>query len=752
MSRKWHVFIPVVMGILPLIVFVALVSPAFQAKAQPAPIAAAYNSPIYNSQSISKAVGYLQSKQLPNGGIEGWVVGQADEFTTIKTVQALAAAGRPLQALTSVSGTTPLDYLAARAITYTHAETGTGQLFPGRAGMLAVAVAAGEGDPYSFGGMNIIHELTNTYHPATGAYSTTAVQGWTSGAAGAINQVWSILSLAAVQVAVPVSATDFLIGLQEGDGGWGYGFGGDVDTTALVLQALLASGNVEPTHIKAQEGLTFLRSQQAASGGWQAWGSLSPDSTAVAIQAIAAAGYTPVAASWAAASGRAPHDDLLGLQAADGSLDGNALSTAHAILGLAEAPLPILARLPRAKLALSWMNSQQNADGSWSSLGSPHPGATCDAALAFAAAGLDPATVMATGSALSPMDYLSATAQSFVTKTADSAGKLAMVVAAAGQDPRNFGGVNIIHTLTNTWYSPTLGAFGVPTNTWHQAFAILGMAAAGEPVHVSATQTLLGLQQPDGGWSYDLGYVWTTPDDTGLAMQALIAAGVPPTHTSLISATAFLRAQQDQDGGWGNANSTAFAVQGLLAAGENLPDWQKNGHTPYAALAAYQKPDGPFVYMWDSPWGKPTDDFFATRQAVPALLGRYTPFTPTAALSTFTAVSRGADPDRILAVAPRVAWGNSVKVLVPFGSDLDMDASVELDWRALGQTAWIAAALSRGEGVFTATLPLTRPLTYEFRATLTDVDGVQYGAALTNSVMLTTTLKPYSVHLPLVVK
>ncbi|MBN1136693.1 MAG: terpene cyclase/mutase family protein, partial [Anaerolineae bacterium] len=312
--------------------------------------------PIYDSPAISQALAYIATKQLDDGGIEGWTPGAADEFTTIKAVMALGAARQPVSTMTSGGGNTPLDFLAGQAITYTHDVTGT--LFPGRAGMLAVAVVAGDGDAYDFGGMDLIHELTGTYHAATGAYSTTAKAGFSSGAAGTINQVWAILGLAAAQEPVPAGATDFLVGLQEPDGGWGWGSGvGDVDTTSLVVQALLASGNLAPTHQKVQEGLDFLRANQADWGGWEAWGAPSADSTASAVQAIVAAGYTPATESWAASPN--PQTGLAGLQAPDGSFGGNALGTAHAIAGLAEAPLPIWGRMQRARLALTWMNEQQ---------------------------------------------------------------------------------------------------------------------------------------------------------------------------------------------------------------------------------------------------------------------------------------------------------------------------------------------------------------------------------------------------------
>jgi len=719
---------------------VALSFRAAPAQAQPAPAPAAPT--IDHSDAISEALGYLKGQQRANGSFNN------DDFTTVRAVIAVAAARHPISYMTSISGYTPLDYLAARAITYTHAQTGTGPLKPGTAGQLAVAVVAGGGDPYNFGGMNLIHELTGTYNAATGAYSTTARP------AGTLDQPWAILGLAAAQETVPVSATDFLIGLQEtdGSGGWSYapGFGGDVDTTAQVLQALIASGNTGPTHAKVREGLDFLRAQQSDQGSWGfSWsGTFYPsvDSTAAAIQAIVAAGYTPATESWAQLSNN-PHTALAGMQAGDGSFPAydTVLATTAAIPGLAEAPLPILGPVQRANRALTWMNERQNTDGSWSFWGVPDPGATCDAVLAYAAASFDPDTVET--SDVSAMDYLSATASSYVTKSADSAGKLAIAVAAAGQDSHDFGGVNIVHVLTSTWYSPTLGAFGVSTNTYHQAFAILGLAAAGETIPVSATQTLTGLQQPNGGWSYDLGYVWTTPDNTGLVLQALIAAGVPTTDASVVNGISFLRNQQSAQGGWGDANTTAFAMQGLLAAGEDLvTDWLKDGRSPYEALVADQKIDGPFTSVW---FGT-TDNDYATWQAVPALLGVYYPFTRT--LTPFVGVNRGPDPDRVVAAPLHAMWGDSVEVIIPFGSDLDADGDVELEWRVSGETPWVTGTtVHRADGCFTATLPVTQPVAHEFQATLEDPDGVQYGSGISGTALLPpVTLEPYYLYLPLV--
>ncbi len=565
--------------------------------------------------AADEALAYVQAQLEPSGGF-------ADAFTTIKVVLAVAAAGRPVETFTATTGATPLDFLAAQAVTYTHNGSPTGTLNAGRTGLLAVAVAAADGDPRAFGGMDLVGALTSVYSPTGGVY----------GAGGTGNQSWAVLGLAAAQEPIPPTATTYLLGLQHGDGGWGWGPLSDPDTTALVVQALLASGHVTSAHPALVKAVGYFRATQMAAGGWgyEDWVTgepvLSADSTAAVIQALAAMGYRPATASWATPDGD-PHTALLSLRRADGSFaaaGSPVLATAHAVPGLLESPLPILGRVQRSRRALSWLAEVQRADGGWGSAA-----LTADVVLAYAAAGYDPATVVADGG-LSAMEALSATAAAYARSGAAEAGKLVVAVVAAGRWPYDFGGVNVVDLLAQTYDSSTGGAFGDPNDAWDQAWAILGLAAAEQPIPSAAVAHLLAMQAADGSWADAWGY--SQADTTGLVLQALRAAGVPPTATCVLSATAYLRAAQGADGGWGNANATAYAIQGLLAVEEPLTAWARGGRTPDHALAAYQKADGPFVWMWTSPWGRPDDDVLATAQAVPALLGRTYPLKPRRAL------------------------------------------------------------------------------------------------------------------------
>lgn len=834
------------------------------------PVQAAPSAPtIDHSEAINDALAYLETQQLPSGAFPGWT-GEADEFTTIKVVFALAADHRPVSSLT-ISDTTTLDYLKTQSYSYTRNVTGT---FPGRIGMLAAAAVAGNEDPYSFGGMNIVNELTSTYHSATGAYSTTA------SAAGAVNQWWSIIGLAAAQEQVPVTATNYLLGLQEADGGWGYGFGGDVDATAYALQALLASGNVQPTDSQVQDGFEFLSAQQNEQGGWGYWWGPdyfpSADSTAAVIQALVAAGYTPATESWAVASGKNPHANLAAFQAPDGSFSSNAMGTAHAIAGLAEAPLPILGAEGMAHRSLSWLAEQQNVEG-----GFGNASATAEIVIAFGAAGVDAHTVKS-GEGKSPVDFLITQVPTY-NNDGGEMGKMILAAVASGKDPHNFGGYDLVFSLTQH-ISPTgqLGTSMYP----RQALGILGLTAAGEEVPPTATQWLTKGQLSSGGWSWS-GDPPAGTDTTAQAIQALIAAGEPPTSTSVVSAVNYLRSIQGEDAGFcnsptygtdSNTDSTAAAIQALLAAGEDLADWTKNGRTPLETLRHFQKSDGAFVYQWGG-WGGPVDNMMSTYHAVPALLGRPHPVVPQVpddgdnhagvvidygdgtyetacvafsepsitghelmtrtgipyettsfvwgdmltairevsatgdaywsywyrdpvtgtwqsypvgfddseitdgdvdgwhlvpgwpgsepglnltlgaicGLDSFAPVYLGPDPDRMVAAPMRAMWGSSVDVVVPFGSDLDEDGSVDLAWREEGATNWTAVDsgdVHRADGYFTATLPLTRPVGYEFQVEFTDSeDGVQFGSEMSGTVEMTpVTLEPHTIYLPLVVR
>jgi hypothetical protein len=288
------------------------------------------------SAAIDRAAAYLETQTLPEGGVDSFASGAADPTGTALAVTALAAAGRTDRTTGMVA------YLAEQAVAYTHqaGEEGAEFLFPSRAGLLLLAVAAAGEDPATFGGQDLLGQLQAAYDPETGAYATDAQEEFTSGAASDVNQAWALLGLAAAGAEVPAEAGQYLIGLQGEDGSWG---GSDPDTTARAVVALVGGGHAAPGEEAIENAIGFFRDTQLENGGWRpSWDQepLNADTTGWVVQALLTAGVFP-AEEWAREEGE-PVAALLALQKEDGSIGGafaNAYSTAEALLALAGRPV-----------------------------------------------------------------------------------------------------------------------------------------------------------------------------------------------------------------------------------------------------------------------------------------------------------------------------------------------------------------------------------------------------------------------------
>ena len=119
-------------------------------------------------------------------------------------------------------------------------------------------------------------------------------------------------------------------------------------------------------------------------------------------------------------------------------------------------------------------------------------------------------------------------------------------------------------------------------------------------------------------------------DETGAALQGLAAAARGrgrPARTAI----RWLRAVQNPDGGFGqakghdsNAQSTAWAVQGMIAAGAAPSSFRRASRTPLAYLASLQQADGSFRYSRSSA----QTPVWVTAQVVAALRRKTFPVQP----------------------------------------------------------------------------------------------------------------------------
>ncbi|HUZ01007.1 MAG TPA: prenyltransferase/squalene oxidase repeat-containing protein [Thermomicrobiaceae bacterium] len=271
-------------------------------------------------------------------------------------------------------------------------------------------------------------------------------------------------------------------------------------------------------------------------------------------------------------------------------------------------------------------------------------GETEDLVLGAAAAGYDPGTLRpASGS--TPLDFLAAHLTA-ATADAGKTAKLILALVAAGRDPAAFAGVDLLASLQG-FYDPVGGRYGDGA-TFGQALAILalsGAAVPAVPVPAAAVTALRAAQDSDGSWNYQGtkdASVGGDTNSTAVAVMALVAAGAADTDPALARALAYLRAQQQPDGGFpyqagagSDPDSDALVIEALAASGQDIgTSWTKDGQSPFASLLGFQDAaSGGFRYP-----GNAAPDPFTTSQVPQGLealpLPVRTAFAPSAGLST----------------------------------------------------------------------------------------------------------------------
>ncbi|MGQ9517369.1 MAG: prenyltransferase/squalene oxidase repeat-containing protein [Anaerolineae bacterium] len=566
--------------------------------------------------AADRALNWLAGQQNADAGFGP--AGTSDWLSTTLALQAFLARGRDASLLHTSAGLSPADYLTAQAATlpadsYAYAQ------------YILSSVALGT-DPREFAGQDWVARLTSTML-ASGQFPSTLAPAVEA-------QYTAIIALRAAYQPVPAAAVSWLKSARRPDGGWGSS-PADVSSpyyTGLVLQALILAGEPASSTI-IQQGVDYLRTRQNADKGFGTTypGPSDPLATAAAILGLTAAGQPLYSSPWSTA-GQSPFSALLAMQTASGAFrnsntQADITATAAGVRGLLGRPaVPRHARLS-ARRAVEWLRTQQAADGGFGAANS-----TASAVYVIARAGQDPDSPAWTRNGISALRALELALPSYVQGPGNrvaEAGKAAIAAVAAGRSARSFGGFDLVHIIQGD-YNPLSGRY-YETWLYRHNLAVLGLVAAGDPVPEGARQTLLGDQHTSGGWGWAFGSRNPDVDSTGFTMYTLVAVGEPADSPALARAAVFLRDIQFSDGSFpaistnttGNSNSTALALQGLLAAG--MDPWR----TPYArlsatgaiitpldALLAFQEDSGAFVYMYTLPESRQ----MAVFDAVPALM------------------------------------------------------------------------------------------------------------------------------------
>jgi hypothetical protein len=267
--------------------------------------------------------------------------------------------------------------------------------------------------------------------------------------------------------------------------------------------------------------------------------------------------------------------------------------------------------------ALDYLSSLQDSTGEISDFAT-----SAWAVMAIAATGEDPDN-WKDGSNPSIVDYLATNAAS--ASSAGDYSRMLLAIAAAGQDPTDFGGRDFVALLEAEYDGTQIGnASYLNDDFW----GVMALVAAGEDpatsdaIQDSLAYILANQNATDGGWSWGVGQD-SDVDDTAAAIMALLAAGQPASSTAISDALDYLATMQLDNGGfdsWGSSNSAtdAWGIMALAAAGEDPTDLDSGlGNDPVDDLLSFQNGDGSFDWTEETP----SPQALMTAYAIPALLG-----------------------------------------------------------------------------------------------------------------------------------
>jgi hypothetical protein len=240
-------------------------------------------------------------------------------------------------------------------------------------------------------------------------------------------------------------------------------------------------------------------------------------------------------------------------------------------------------------------------------------------------------------------------------------GDLIILAVAHGDDPKAFGGQDLVARLkaTKQTTGTDAGFFGASAagaaafdGTLRQSLALLGLVAAKVTPDADSIAWLKNQQCPDGGWqayradttkacdATDLAnFAGEDSNSTAFAVEALAALNTTPANDAL----AFLKSLQTTDGGFGvfkgsttDANSTGLALQAIAARGESATAgrWVAGSSNPITAILALQlgcaSPEadrGSFAFQ--PAIADATSRLLATIEAVPGVAGKPFPLAKT---------------------------------------------------------------------------------------------------------------------------
>ncbi len=280
---------------------------------------------------------------------------------------------------------------------------------------------------------------------------------------------------------------------------------------------------------------------------------------------------------------------------------------------------PLNADDARIIRALDYLRGVQQADGRIAAFAT-----SAWAVMAIAAAGEEPHNWAVDGTSV--VDYLRNKAVYLDTNKATDWERAILAIVAAGESPRDFGGIDHVEALLNLYDGTQMGDAALLNDDF---WGILALASIGEsPEAIQNIRSfIIANQNADGGWGWTVGGN-SDADNTAAAVSALVAAGEPSGSPAITGALDYLKSQQQSNGSFiseGTVNTAAnsWAINAIVDVDQSpVGDaWSQGGNNPVGYLLSLQDTDGAF--RWSA--SQRSNPEWMTSYVLIALLGKSWP-------------------------------------------------------------------------------------------------------------------------------
>ena len=280
------------------------------------------------STAADHAVDYIRTLQNADGGFPAKIGNDSGAGTTIDAILAFVDAGTDPHGVKN-GGNSPIDYLEAQSASYTATAD--------HAAKLVIGLAVADEDPRDFAGDDWVAKMQSYYDSATHRYGSQV-----------IDQALYILARASLGMSPQSGTAAVLESKQLPDGCWELadGMGCDTNSTAMAVQALIVAG-VDSDDPSIRAALAYFKMTQKDGGGFPYLIPFDADaqSTAWVLQALIASGENVDAGGpWEKPGGHTPMQSLLSFQnASTGAFEyageDNAYATYQVVPALLLQPL-----------------------------------------------------------------------------------------------------------------------------------------------------------------------------------------------------------------------------------------------------------------------------------------------------------------------------------------------------------------------------------------------------------------------------